>query len=140
MEIYDGAMFHAAVKRLSGMKHTPERNEKDLQTIQTTQQAPPAQQAAKIAMDELPIDKYRDSILHRISSDRVTVIQGGTGCGKSSRLPVMLMEDAEKKGIPCRIMVSDAQYFLIHTAVIILHVVLIVVTTYLLLSEGWPFM
>lgn len=58
----------------------------------------------------LPIDGYREEILSRIASDRVTIIQGETGCGKSSRLPVMLLEDATSRGMPCRIMVSTASY------------------------------
>ena len=55
----------------------------------------------------LPIDDHREEILKLISRDRVTMIQGETGCGKSSRLPVMLLEDAKGRGIPCRIMVSN---------------------------------
>ena len=119
MEIYDGTTFHAAVKRITGTKDTSEKNGKDLQTTQIAPQVPLVHQAIKVAVDELPIDRYRDSILQRISSDRVTVIQGGTGCGKSSRLPVMLIEDAERKGIPCRIMVSVEWYCLIHPATVI---------------------
>lgn len=113
MEIYDGDMFHAAaaVKRITVIRDTTNKTAQDLQRAQNKQQAPPLKQMAKIAVDELPIDKYRESILQRISSDRVTVIQGGTGCGKSSRLPVMLMEEAERKGIPCRIMVSAEYYY-----------------------------
>ena len=53
----------------------------------------------------LPIDEHRKKILDHIERDRVTIIQGETGCGKSSRLPVMLLEDAASRGIPCRIMV-----------------------------------
>jgi HrpA-like RNA helicase len=45
--------------------------------------------------DRLPIDDYREEILTRIARDRVTIIHGETGCGKSSRLPVILLEDAE---------------------------------------------
>ena len=121
MEIYDGDMFHAAaaVKRITIIRDATDKTAQDLQTAQNKQQAPPVKQMVKIAMDELPIDKYRESILQRISSDRVTVIQGGTGCGKSSRLPVMLMEEAERKGIPCRIMVSAEYYYLIYLATII---------------------
>lgn len=53
----------------------------------------------------LPIDKYKEDILRRVGRSRISVIGGETGCGKSSRLPVMLLEDAESRGIPCRIMV-----------------------------------
>lgn len=54
----------------------------------------------------LPIEQYREEILALIRRDRVTIIQGQTGCGKSSRLPVMLLDDADSRGEPCRIMVG----------------------------------
>ena len=53
----------------------------------------------------LPIDEHKDEILGRINRDRVTIIHGETGCGKSTRVPVMLLEDADRRGIPCRMMV-----------------------------------
>jgi hypothetical protein len=59
-----------------------------------------------IEEDGLPIDKHRETILSHIKDNRVTIVQGGTGCGKSSRLPVVLLEDSESQGLPCRIMVS----------------------------------
>ena len=52
---------------------------------------PPAAAAAA-----LPIDAHRDDILRTIRENRVTIICGETGCGKSSRLPLMLLE-ADKK-------------------------------------------
>jgi len=55
----------------------------------------------------LPIDAHRDKILAHIAACRVTVIHGMTGCGKSSRLPAMILEDAEAAGAPVRIMVSQ---------------------------------
>lgn len=39
----------------------------------------------------LPIDEHRDIILQSIQNHRVTVIQGETGCGKSTRVPVMIL-------------------------------------------------
>jgi hypothetical protein len=57
--------------------------------------------------ETLPIDAHRREILHRIRRDRVTIIQGETGCGKSSRIPVMLLEDAQRRGEKCRMMVSQ---------------------------------
>ena len=50
------------------------------------------------SFDRLPIDDRRDEILEKIAQDRVVVIHGETGCGKSSRLPVMLYEDALATG------------------------------------------
>ena len=42
---------------------------------------------------ELPIDSHRDFIMKSIQENRVTIIQGETGCGKSSRVPVFILED-----------------------------------------------
>ena len=42
----------------------------------------------------LPIDAYRNEILEHVRNNRVTVIHGETGSGKSTRIPVMLVEEA----------------------------------------------
>eukprot|EP00538_Stauroneis_constricta_P006063 CAMPEP_0119572152 /NCGR_PEP_ID=MMETSP1352-20130426/44476_1 /TAXON_ID=265584 /ORGANISM="Stauroneis constricta, Strain CCMP1120" /LENGTH=2052 /DNA_ID=CAMNT_0007621837 /DNA_START=51 /DNA_END=6209 /DNA_ORIENTATION=- len=39
----------------------------------------------------LPIDAHEESILQHIKDNRITIIHGETGCGKSSRLPIMLL-------------------------------------------------
>ena len=58
----------------------------------------------------LPIDEYKDIILHHTQRDRVLIVQGDTGCGKSSRLPLILLEHAAtcNPPLPCRIMVRFA--------------------------------
>jgi len=57
--------------------------------------------------DRLPIDDHQERILARIARDRVTIIHGETGCGKSSCVPRFIMEDGEKRGQLCRMMVSQ---------------------------------
>ena len=47
----------------------------------------------KTQRDTLPIDDHKDRILQHIATHQVTIIQGETGCGKSSRIPVLLLED-----------------------------------------------
>lgn len=39
----------------------------------------------------LPIDGHKDDILHTVKTQRVTIIHGETGCGKSSRVPCFLL-------------------------------------------------
>jgi HrpA-like RNA helicase len=39
----------------------------------------------------LPIDDHKDDILHTVKTQRVTIIHGETGCGKSSRVPCFLL-------------------------------------------------
>lgn len=41
---------------------------------------------------ELPITLYREEILNTISNERVIVIAGDTGCGKSTQIPQYLMQ------------------------------------------------
>ncbi len=48
--------------------------------------------AAAAADHPLPIDSHKEKILQHIEEHRVTIIEGETGCGKSSRIPQMLME------------------------------------------------
>merc|ERR1719262_1198762 len=50
------------------------------------------QRTAKGA-DELPIDEHREKIITHINGHRVTCIQGETGCGKSTRVPMFIYED-----------------------------------------------
>lgn len=38
----------------------------------------------------LPIDAHKERIMAHIAAERVTIIHGETGCGKSSRVPVWL--------------------------------------------------
>jgi superfamily II DNA/RNA helicase len=40
----------------------------------------------------LPIDEHEQTILQRIRSNRVSIIQAETGAGKSSRVPVMILK------------------------------------------------
>eukprot|EP00603_Paraphysomonas_imperforata_P009533 CAMPEP_0114465236 /NCGR_PEP_ID=MMETSP0104-20121206/8383_1 /TAXON_ID=37642 ORGANISM="Paraphysomonas imperforata, Strain PA2" /NCGR_SAMPLE_ID=MMETSP0104 /ASSEMBLY_ACC=CAM_ASM_000202 /LENGTH=1658 /DNA_ID=CAMNT_0001638425 /DNA_START=38 /DNA_END=5014 /DNA_ORIENTATION=+ len=67
----------------------------------------PSQSSTNSVNVDLPIDKHRESILERIGRDRVTIIHGETGCGKSSRLPQMLLQHAEAEGLTCKMMVSQ---------------------------------
>ncbi len=40
----------------------------------------------------LPVDAFEEEIVRLVATHRVTVITGETGCGKSSRVPMMLMQ------------------------------------------------
>jgi hypothetical protein len=63
--------------------------------------------AEVVNAEVLPIDRYRDEILAKIRDDRVVIIHGETGSGKSSRIPSMILEEAEAAGDHCRIFMSQ---------------------------------
>jgi ABC-type multidrug transport system fused ATPase/permease subunit len=55
---------------------------------QVRAQSPPTNRPPAKVQDRLPADEYREIILEKVRRDRVVVIHGETGCGKSSRIPV----------------------------------------------------
>ncbi len=57
--------------------------------------------------ERLPIDSHRERILESIARDRVTIIHGETGCGKSSRLPQFLVDEADHNNTKVKMFVSQ---------------------------------
>lgn len=49
--------------------------------------------SATPATTALPVDAHRERILQHVRQYPVTIINGMTGCGKSTRIPVMIWED-----------------------------------------------
>ncbi len=39
---------------------------------------------------DLPIYQYRDEIINKINNNRVLVLSGETGCGKTTQVPQMI--------------------------------------------------
>ena len=78
-DVFNGPLFHAALHevRQGGGVDDDDDDEDD---------------AAENVAGALPIDAHRDEILAHVRKHRVTVVVGETGCGKSSRLPLMLMQ------------------------------------------------
>ena len=48
---------------------------------------------------KLPIDEYKEVILEKIKTNRVTIISGETGCGKSTQIPQIIIENFPDKKI-----------------------------------------
>ena len=60
---------------------------KDLQAAFEAQQKSPAWLRMQPGRQKLPALAARDSLLQTISTSDVTVVAGGTGCGKSTQIP-----------------------------------------------------
>lgn len=56
---------------------------------------------------KLPIFEHRDSLLKHIRDSPVVVIQGDTGCGKSTQVPQFILDDAYTRGEYCNIVVTQ---------------------------------
>lgn len=57
----------------------------------------------------LPVDPHRDTILGAIEQHPVVVISGDTGCGKTTRIPQLLLERyvTEGRGARCNVIVTQ---------------------------------
>ena len=57
----------------------------------------------------LPVLEHRDKILELINSHRVVCIEGETGCGKSTKIPQFILDDALQKNpkTACKILVTQ---------------------------------
>ncbi|XP_045776416.1 probable ATP-dependent RNA helicase spindle-E [Maniola jurtina] len=55
----------------------------------------------------LAINAYRDEILNRIKAFPVVIIEGPTGCGKTTQVPQWILDDAYNSRKPCKIVVTQ---------------------------------
>ncbi|XP_033750300.1 LOW QUALITY PROTEIN: 3'-5' RNA helicase YTHDC2-like [Pecten maximus] len=51
----------------------------------------------------LPVFKHRQNILDTLNNNRVILISGETGSGKTTQVPQMILDDCCNKKLPCRI-------------------------------------
>uniref|UniRef100_A0A8C4R9R1 DEAH (Asp-Glu-Ala-His) box helicase 30 n=1 Tax=Eptatretus burgeri TaxID=7764 RepID=A0A8C4R9R1_EPTBU len=57
----------------------------------------------------LPINKYKKEILMALDRHRVIIISGDTGCGKTTRIPQFILEQAAlaDRGVTCNVIVTQ---------------------------------
>uniref|UniRef100_A0A2K6L9A1 ATP-dependent RNA helicase DHX30 n=1 Tax=Rhinopithecus bieti TaxID=61621 RepID=A0A2K6L9A1_RHIBE len=62
-----------------------------------------------IEQHPLPVDPHRDTILNAIEQHPVVVISGDTGCGKTTRIPQLLLERyvTEGRGARCNVIITQ---------------------------------
>ncbi len=77
--------FHASMPTLQEEKEIDDRGD-------ATNTEPTTQAIHTVERPILPIDDHEEKIIETIQANRVTIIHGETGCGKSSRVPVMILE------------------------------------------------
>lgn len=82
-QVFDPIRFYSSLLQASS---GTEDQEQAAPTIAAAPESPPLERIV------LPVDEHQDEILDTIRFNRVTIIQGGTGCGKSTRIPVMMLQ------------------------------------------------
>lgn len=55
----------------------------------------------------LPILEHKKKIVSVIETNQVTIIQGSTGCGKTTQVPQFILDSCREKNKPCRIIVTQ---------------------------------
>ncbi|CAK0857884.1 unnamed protein product, partial [Prorocentrum cordatum] len=67
----------------------------------------PDDQDERPSSEGLPIHEHREDIKVAMQSQRVTVLVGGTGCGKSTQMPQYILEDCAARGEVANVMVTQ---------------------------------
>jgi len=60
-----------------------------------------------IPRQALPIESKHNQIIQTIKTNKITVLKADTGCGKSSQVPQYILEDCQKRNIPCNIVITQ---------------------------------
>ena len=55
------------------------------------------------ANQNLTISSMQDKIVSMIDTNPVVVIQGPTGCGKTTQVPQFLLDSSFRKKVPCNV-------------------------------------
>lgn len=58
----------------------------------------------RVLVAPLPVDAHYETLMSHIAKNRITIIHGETGCGKSSRIPAMILQYTEGRA---KMMVSQ---------------------------------
>lgn len=65
--------------------------------------------AVASARAALPASRHRAAVLSALAASRVCVVTGGTGCGKSTQVPQMILEEATRVGVGGRCAILCSQ-------------------------------
>ncbi|KAJ4457818.1 putative ATP-dependent RNA helicase dhx29 [Paratrimastix pyriformis] len=55
----------------------------------------------------LPVEELRPDFLSALQNHSVVIVKGPTGCGKSTQIPQFILDDADAKGMPVSILVTQ---------------------------------
>ena len=88
----------------AGAKHSrgPDRTQRS-----SLPPPPAASHPFRAQREGLPAFEHRAEVLAAIEQNQVVVVEGETGCGKSTQVPQYVLEAAAANGLPCSIVVTQ---------------------------------
>lgn len=95
--------------RISQQQHAKQSTRSPFVLTRTPTVPPPSNADIRIQnkRQTLPIYTIRNQILQAISDHRIVLIQGSTGSGKTTQIPQYILEDANERNEPCRILCTQ---------------------------------
>uniref|UniRef100_A0A8D9B9T8 ATP-dependent RNA helicase DHX30 n=1 Tax=Cacopsylla melanoneura TaxID=428564 RepID=A0A8D9B9T8_9HEMI len=103
--------FMKQIERFSRPVHTrqEEQRNRQLERKAITLRAKCEQSLASGQRKKLPIEDYRQEIVSNISSNPITIIKGEPGCGKSTQVAQMILNEASLSGngSSCNILITQ---------------------------------
>ena len=92
--VFNGPAFHAALRKIRSVDASKPPSIDDRQPLSSHSSPSEATGSPQAPLPaSLPVDEHEDEILDHVRRNRVAIINGETGCGKSSRIPVFLLDD-----------------------------------------------
>ncbi|XP_076985576.1 ATP-dependent RNA helicase DHX30-like isoform X2 [Tamandua tetradactyla] len=94
---------------ITGKLYTPLSEAEEVRLSQSLLELWPQRGPVWQEVPQLPVDAYRDIILNAIEQHPVVVIAGDTGCGKTTRIPQLLLERyvTEGRGARCNVIITQ---------------------------------
>jgi HrpA-like RNA helicase len=92
------ARLHAIAGNASTRNEQMQQRGRQLRAAFEAQQQTPAWLKMQPARQKLPALAAREALLQTIASSDVTVVAGGTGCGKSTQVPQFLLNEMLQSG------------------------------------------
>ncbi|CEH17449.1 atp-dependent rna helicase a [Ceraceosorus bombacis] len=104
------AVSGKALQRVKALRRDAQM---DTRLLQVAQSLSPAEQKTCAQMrkvrEALPAFKARDKVLQLLNSNRVIIVAGETGCGKTTQIPQYILDDfvQRKEGSLCSVVVTQ---------------------------------
>lgn len=107
---FNNAFPTTQLRKLPSMQQVMKpKNSKPMVLSRAPTVPPPTQASDHVLLkrQSLPIYSFREQILQTIDENRIVLIHGSTGSGKTTQIPQYILENAFENNLPCRILCTQ---------------------------------